>query len=326
MESAVAIASGLDLNLLRVLVALDAARNVSRAADLLGMSQSGFSTALARLREQFGDEMFIRAAGAMQPTSRAQRMLGPAREILLRVSEDILGKPVFEPTATATEFRLAMADVAEAIYLPQLLAHFAEHAPQVTVVTGLPAGDGLRQAMAAGEIDLAVGYFPDLETQQFFKQKLYMHTYACIARNGHPMGPILTLDAYQRCGHAVAATPSRSTALLDKFLARKRIERKVVLKTPHHLALPGVVAGTDLIATVPMAVAGHLADAAPIQVFPLPFLPPRFAVQQHWHRAVHKDPRTQWLRAQVHALFSASSSQWSALDEALYGRRMRARS
>ena len=94
MKSVPQIPVELDLNLLRVLVALDGTRNVSRAAEVLAMSQSGFSTALLRLRRHFGDEMFIRAAGTMQPTARAQRMLAPAREVLCRIHEDILEKPV----------------------------------------------------------------------------------------------------------------------------------------------------------------------------------------------------------------------------------------
>jgi DNA-binding transcriptional LysR family regulator len=293
----------MDLNLLRVLVALDSTRNVSRAAELLGMSQSGFSTALLRLRQQFDDELFIRTAGTMQPTARAQAMVGVASEVLARISEQILDQPGFDPATTATEFRLAMADVAELIYLPSLIRHLAGHAPLSSITTHLPAGEALREAMAAGEIDLAVGYFPDLGTQQFFKQRLYKHTYACIARRGHPLGTRLTIRAYERCGHAVAATPARSTALLDKFLAGKGIERRIVVRTPHHLVLPIVVAQSDLIATVPLAVADHLAASTEVQVLPLPFTPPSFLVQQHWHRIVHKDPRNQWLRTQVQALF-----------------------
>lgn len=303
MKSVEPIVRDMDLNLLRVLVVLDKARNVSRAAEMLGMSQSGFSTALLRLRQQFDDEMFIRIGGTMQPTARAQRMLAPASEVLLRVSEQILERPVFDPATTSTEFRLAMADVAEVIYLPALLLHLARHAPHANVTTQLPSGEKLREAMISGDIDLAVGYFPDLSTQQFFKQRLYNHSYACIARQGHPLGARLTVRAYERCGHAVAASPARSTALLDKFLSRKGIERRIVLRTPHHLALPTVVSQTDLIATVPMAVADHLAGSRDIQVLALPFVPPSFPVQQHWHRIVQKDPRNRWLRAQIQALF-----------------------
>lgn len=316
----------LDLNLLRVLVALDGTRNVSRAAEVLAMSQSGFSTALLRLRRHFGDEMFIRVAGTMQPTARAQRMVAPAREVLSRIHEDILEKPVFDPATSATEFRLAMADVAEVIYLPTLLRQLAEVAPSTVVTTELPGKDELQAGMAAGIIDLAIGYFPDLEKQQFFRQQLYTHSYACIARAGHPVGEKISMRDYERCGHAVASTPARSTTLLDSFLERHGVRRRIALRTPHHLVLPVVVAQTDLIATVPLAVASHLSARPDIQVLALPFQPPHFAVQQHWHRSVHKDPRSQWLRAQVFALFAGHSAHWAALEKSLYGRRNRAAS
>lgn len=310
----------MDLNLLRVLVALDDTRNVTRAAELLGMSQSGFSTALLRLRRQFDDELFIRRAGAMEPTARAERMLLPAREVLARVAHDILKSPEFDPATTATEFRLAMADVAEATYLPGLMKRLTEVAPNATVMTELPGKDELSGRMAAGSIDLAIGYYPDLGSQQFFRQKLYMHTYACIARVGHPLGSKLTVRSYASCGHAVAATPARSAILLDDQLARHGIRRRIVHRTPHHLVLPLVVAQTDLIATVPLAVASELSPNSGLLVLPLPFAPPRFAVQQHWHRSVHKDPRCQWLRAQVYALFAGRSGHWASLERSLYQR------
>ena len=103
-----AIDTDFDLNLLRVLVALERTRNVSRAGELLGMSQSGFSTALARLRRQCGDLLFVRTAGGMTPTPRAERMVSTAHAVLAHVSEGILGEPEFRPADSRTEIRLAM--------------------------------------------------------------------------------------------------------------------------------------------------------------------------------------------------------------------------
>ena len=318
MLSAETINNGLDLNLLRVLAALDQTRHVSRAAELLGMSQSGFSTALWRLRQQFDDELFMRADGRMQPTARAQQLLPTARRILQEVHDQILGQPQFQPAGTDTCFRLALTDVAEVIYLPTLLQHLARSAPGASVHTQLLPGDQLREAMSSGSVDLAIGYFPDLGSQQFFKQRLYTHTFACIARSGHPLAGRLDIAAYQACGHAVAASPARSTGLLEEFLARRKITRRIVAHTPHHLVLPAIIAQTDLIATVPLVVAEHQAFTSGLEIHALPFRPPKFDIQQHWHRGVHKDPRNQWLRAQVHALFGASAQRWKALELSLY--------
>ena len=318
MLSAETINNDMDLNLLRILVALDQTRHVGRAAEALGMSQSGFSTALWRLRQQFSDELFLRADGRMQPTARAQQLVPTARRILQEIHDQMLGQPQFQPEHSTTCFQLALTDVAEVIYLPALLRHFAVHAPQASVFTQLLPGDQLCEAMSNGSIDLAIGYFPDLSSAQFFKQRLYTHTFACIARKGHPLANKLDIATYQACGHAVAASPTRSTGLLEELLTRKKIARRVVVHTPHHLVLPAIIAETDLIATVPLVVAEHPAFLAGLEIHALPFSPPKFDIQQHWHRSVHKDPRNQWLRAQVHALFSASAQRWKALERSLY--------
>lgn len=315
-----------DLNLLRVLVALEQTRSVTQAAHVLEMSQSGFSTALARLRRRFDDVLFVRTPDGMTPTPRAQRMVETAQTVLARVTEGILEQPVFDPMTTRTEFRLAMADVAEIVYLPRLLRHLAVHAPHARVSSSTLEPESLQVAMTAGEIDLAVGYFPDLGVQAFFKQRLYTHTYACMLRRGHPLeGRRLTEKAYAEQGHAVVASPARSNELFERFLDRRGIQRRIVLRTPHHLSLPAIIEETDLLATVPLAAGVRFARLGGVQLVRLPFEPPSFAVQQHWHRLVHKDPRSKWLRSQIAALFNEAADEWREVETALYGVAMRRR-
>src|SRR5215217_5100047 len=109
-----------DLNLLQVVVALDATRSVTRAAQELGMSQPGLSTALARLRRHFGDPMFVRTSEGMRPTPRGMEVADEARAMLQRVNEKVLNGPRFVPEETRTEFRFAMPDVAEMTFMPTL--------------------------------------------------------------------------------------------------------------------------------------------------------------------------------------------------------------
>lgn len=309
-----------DLNLLRVLVALDETRSVTQAALALNMSQSGFSTALGRLRVAFDDALFVRSPRGMLPTPRAQGIVKIARPVLASVMESVLGPPAFDPGTMRTEFRLAMSDVAEIIYLPRLLRHLAVHAPYCSVRTSSLGTDALVSALEAGHIDLAVGYFPDLDSQAFFKQRLYTHTYACMVRHDHPIvADGLSKEVYSQLGHAVVTSPARSNEFFDKFLAEHRIARRIVLSTPHHLSLPAIVEFTDLIATVPLATGVHFARLGNVRLARLPFTPPRFAVQQHWHRLVNQDPRSRWLRSQIALLFDASSDEWRQVELALYG-------
>ena len=313
--------AGFDLNLLRVLVALDRTRNVTRAALELDMSQSGFSTALARLRRRFGDPLFVRTARGMEPTARAATMIETARHVLAEVRSGVLDQPVFEPRTARTEFRLALADVAEIVFLPRLLKHLQAVAPNVSLKSDPWRRDDLHAAMEAGHVDLAVGYFPDLGTAGIYTQRLYTHTFACMLRPGHPaLKTPLTERIYGELGHAIVTSPSRSDELFEHFLGRRRIERRVALRTPNHLSLPAIIEQTDLIATVPLATAHRHAQAGLVELARLPFDPPFFAVRQYWHRRGHHDPRVRWLQSQMSALFNDATDEWVDVERQLYGR------
>jgi len=312
--------SEFDLNLMRLLVALAQTRNVTRAARLVDMSQSGFSTALAKARRQLGDELFVHTPEGMAPTARAQRIVEVARGVLDTVRHGVLEQPQFDPGQSPGEFRLVMQEVAEVEFLPQLLARLQQTIPEIDIsCVDIEARD-LQAALAAGDVDLALGYYPDLDVQTIARQRLYQHTYACIVRRGHPvlatgLGP----REYQKLGHVVVTTAAANIGVLGRHLERLRIRRRSVVGTRHLLSLPALVAGTDLIATVPLALAERFARHEAIVVLPTPFEPPYMLAQQYWHRVFHRDPRITWLRQQVAALFNDHSDRWRQAETALYG-------
>ncbi|MCC7463213.1 MAG: LysR family transcriptional regulator [Gammaproteobacteria bacterium] len=315
-----------DLNLMRLLVALAQARHVTRAARLVGMSQSGFSTALSKARRQLGDELFVHTPEGMAPTARAQRIVEVARGVLETVRHGILEQPLFDPGQSSGEFRLVIQEVAEVEFLPQLLTRLQQANPDVSVSCADIEARDLQAALAAGEIDLALGYYPDLDVQTIARQRLYQHTYACIVRHGHPvLAGGLGVREYQSLGHVVVTTAAASLGILGRVLERLRIRRRVIVRTRHLLSLPALVAGTDLVATVPLALAARFARHEAIVVLPTPFQPPYMLAQQYWHRIFHRDPRILWLRRQVAALFNDHSDRWRKLETALYGTDARGR-
>lgn len=296
-----------DLNLLAVVVALDESRSVTRAALSLGMSQPGLSTALARLRRQFGDPMFVRTSDGMRPTPRGLAVAEEARKVLQRVSDNVLSAPRFVPVETTAEFRLAMPDVAEMTFAPHLIRAFRRLAPLATIQTSSYEPARLELAMETGHVDLALGYFPDLKSNSFFKQRLQMHGFSCIMRTGHPAAHHLTKNLYSELEHVVVDNPIRSQELVDDYLDRRRIFRQVRLRTTHYLTLPVIVAATDLVATVPTAAGQLFARLGQIELVTPPYKIPKFPIQQHWHRRYDQDPRNRWLRELVASLFGAGS-------------------
>lgn len=301
--------SDFDLNLLRVVAALDQTRHVGRAADQLGLTQSGFSTALVRLRKRLGDDLFVRTGAGMKPTPRGLVIAETARNLLQHVEQQVLGLGAFEPALATTAFKVAMSDVGEVVFAPKLVQHLAAMAPLACLQVVSPNVLPLSERLAAGEVDLAMGYYPDLERDSFFRQALFKHSYACFVRKGHPvLRKGLTTSAYQSLGHAVVTTPAKSNALLEKALQRHRIQRRVAFSSPHHLGLAATVAVTDLVATVPLGTAQDVARSGDLVVLPLPFPAPVFTLYQYWHRRTLKEPALLWLRTQVKQVLGTKPS------------------
>ncbi|WP_321847133.1 LysR family transcriptional regulator [Paraburkholderia bannensis] len=296
-----------DLNLLNVFSALQHHGHVGRAADELGMSQPSVSYALKRLREQLGDPLFVKVRHGIEPTPRALELAPVVQSILREVREHVLTAPAFEAQTAQRTFTIAMSDVGEMVFLPRILRRVAEDAPFVDVRTVSSDPKDLMTALQRSEVDLAIGYFPDLSGVDVFQQRLFRHDFVCLVRADHPvLESGLTRKAFQSLPHAVVRAEGRSQEIVEQYLRSKGIERREMLRSPHFLSIPMVVAMTDLVVTVPRAVAEVFTKFANVRAVSPPYPMPTFDLKQHWHRCQNNDPGNRWLRAIVLDLFSQS--------------------
>ena len=121
----------------------------------------------------------------------------------------------------------------------------------------------------------------------------------------------LSLDAFLAAEHAVVHAGGRSQEIFERFLERKRLRRRIVLLTPHFLSLPMIIARSDLITTVPHALALHFVRlSGDLAIAQPPFAIAGFDLKQHWHRKYHHDARSRWLRQQVAELFNDENDEW----------------
>jgi len=288
---------------------------VSIAARALSMTQPGVSNALRRLRGTYADPLFVRTSRGMEPTPGAVPLIQAGREILRLHETRMLDLAPFAPATAETEFRIALSDIGEMVFLPRILELCRRQAPQITLCAISLAPRALSEALENGTVDLALGYFPDLVSGGVFQQKLFSHGFVCLARLGHPnLGKRLSRAEFLDCGHAVVRAEGRSQEVFEQYLRRHRIQRRVVLSVPHYMSIPFVIAKSDLIVTVPLAVGVSFADVARLRLMKPPFDIPQFDIKQHWHRRAHKDARNRWLRAQIASLFKDGASEWREPD------------
>ena len=297
----------LNLDWLEVFVQIYKTQSVTRAASQLGIEQASASIALNKLRQHFDDRLFIRTAEGMVPTPRAQSIYPELFEALARI-EAARGKPAeFSPTNTAREFRICMTDISEIIILPQLINYLQKTAPGLVIEAEKISADS-RLRLASGDVDLAVGFLPNLEAG-FYQQSLFEQDFVCLAANNHPrvQGKI-TQSMFSAEGHILVTTSGTGHAIVDKILAKQKIERRVVLRVPSFLGVARIVAQTEFLVIVPRLLGKALVSQEKVQLLESPVLLPSYKVKQHWHERFNADAGSIWLRKTITSLFSGNVS------------------
>jgi DNA-binding transcriptional LysR family regulator len=294
----------LDLNLLKVLEVLFHHRNVSAAARALGVTQPSVSQSLKRLREHFGDDLFVRQGGEMSPTAAAERLRGPVMRIMTAVHSDIVPSGPFEPERSDRCFTLSLSDLGELSFLPDLMVALRKRAPRITVQSVTLPPRELRDGLIGGEIDLALGYFIEFDGDHLFSQKLFEQSFVCLVSEDHPtIRDTLSIEQFVQGEHAVIEQDGRSQEIFERRLVSLGIQRQIVLRSPHFMSIPLLIAHSDMIATVPLAVARIYTRLTRLRMLHLPFSCPSVELKQFWHRRSHTDPGTIWLRRLVAELF-----------------------
>jgi len=301
--------SRLDLNLLLVFHHLVRLGRVSQVAQTLGMSQPAVSSALGRLRQALGDELFLRTQRGMQPTPYALQLAEPVALALDSLQQALNVRASFEAATSTRHFRLAMTDVGEMYFLPVLMDAMASAAPGVTFEVASVTQTSLKEDMASGRIDLALGLLPQLQAG-FFQQALFRQPYVCLMRAGHPLATTasLTLADFAAASHVRVVAAGTGHGRVDEALERQGLQRRIRLTVPHYVALGHVLASTDLLATVPQRFAERTAQPFGLVVRPLPLNLPDAVIHQFWHRRLHRDPGGQWLRSTVAAVFGPTTA------------------
>ncbi len=294
----------LDLNLLEVFNHLLIERRVSRVALKLGVSQPAVSNALARLRKLLGDELFVRTPLGMQPTPYAEQLGQTVGQALGQIRVALQRPRHFEASRSERIFTVGMTDIGEIYFLPRLLARLREVAPGVRLSTVRNTAGRLKDDLAEGRVDLALGLLPDLQAG-FFQQRLFTQRYVCLLRRGHPLAARrLGLKEFSAAEHVVVVAAGTGHHEVDEWLQTRGVERHVRLSVPHFVAIGHILAASDLIATVPERLAQRMSEPFGLLSLKHPAALPSAAIHAFWHERFHRDPANQWLRGLVFELFA----------------------
>ena len=304
--------SKVDLNLFIVFDAIYTEANLTRAGQIVGITQPAVSNALSRLRDTFNDPLFVRTAQGMVPTPMAQYIIGPVRNALQLLRVSVQESRIFNPLQANKTFRISMTDLIEAVILPPLFQRLRRQAPAVQIESFLAKRRETTKELAAGRIDFAVDA-PLNTDPQVRHVKLLEDRYVCAMRKGHPLAKDkISLDDYLSLTHIHISSRRSGLGLVDLALGKMGIQRKIALRSQHYLMASQVMQQTDMAMTVPESFAHrHGLHAVDLPVNDVP------AQETHlyWHESTDQDPANRWMREQMIELCQQVTAHEKKLDK-----------
>ncbi len=297
----------LDLNLLRLFDTLMNEGSLTRAAEALAITQPAASHALRRLHDAVGEPLFQRAAGGMAPTARAQA-LWPRVHAALAELEQVLAPRQFDPQADRQLFRLTMPDAVAAMLAPAMVEvlqreRVLSNLRLMPLITRDP-----RELLHEGQTDLAIGHFPGVkslvdgteETPSLRHEVLHRTGFVVVMRAGHPLAEgELTLDRFAEAPQMLLSLGGRSRGAVDEVLAGLGRSRRVVLTVNQYQTAGRVLAHSDLITVLPLALMPAVGWRERLVTRPLPLQLAPLDVEMMWLARRDAEPAQRWLRELV---------------------------
>ena len=297
--------SRIDLNLLVYLDVLLREKNVTRAADQLGITQPAMSNGLRRLRDLFNDPLLIRTSEGMTPTERAAELQPLIREVLSR-TEMLVQPAEFEALHSDRVFRIMASDFAESTLIPRLLEHIRTQAPVISLDILTPS-DVTFLDVEKGKVDMAINRFDQLP-RSFHQVTLWRDNFSCLMSVNNPALQKFDLDSYLAAPHiwvsktgmgvgtGMSPRDIQKLGWVDEALADIGQQRRIRIFTRHYQVAALLARQPDLIATLPdQAAYLHRDDTLlAIRKPPFPIVP--IELKMAWSPLLQHNPGHIWLR------------------------------
>ena len=289
-----------DANLLVTLDALLVDASVTRAAERLGRSSSAISHALAKLREIFADELFVRAGQKLVPTAKALE-LAPTVHVILAGMESLLrpSKP-FDPSLASRDFAVAASEAGELILVQPLRQRLAQLAPSIHAGWMPSHREENVEALRAGRCHFVLDIeglpvqAPDIRMLKLFDDRL-----VTLARPGHPLAKRRPKARSFAAADHIEVNSLPALELIDQALAA---ECRIVARVSSMLVGLLLALNSDALLTLPVSLASILERQFGLVRIHQPFAGVAFPLRLFWHSSYDRDECHEWVRGQIGTL------------------------
>jgi DNA-binding transcriptional LysR family regulator len=289
----------IDLNLLVLLDALIAQRNVTHAAEIAHMSQPAMSRALGRLRRVLDDPILVKGTEGLVPTPKAIALQPRLKKLLADIQELVVDIP-FDPALLEGVMTLSATDHQMILLLPNLLARLSREAPKLTVKI-VPLFEMTPERLHDGTVDLVLGLFQADLLPSLNQDLLFCDRYVTLMRNGHPNYPLQSIEQFAALDHILVTALGTGRSPIDSILNQMGLHRRIALHLPSFLAAMAIASQSNLVVTLPMQIAERYASQLNLRIVEPPIELPTIQIVMIWSKVMDADPANRWLRNLVRA-------------------------
>ena len=285
--------SSFDLNLFVILNAIYTEGSLTKAAEVVGITQPAVSNALSRLRERFDDDLFIRTGSGMVPTQKTENIISDIQNALSLMQQSVNEPDTFDPKLSNRNFKLSLGDVSEGRVLPYIMNEIDKNAPFVSMGSYAYSRSDQVHALATHNLDFVVDPIIPA-SEEINSYKVFEDDFVAMYRDDHPLGKIdeVSVDDILAQRHLHVSNRKRGLHLIDVELDKIGYRREIALRCQHFLIAPRIIRSTDLV----LMGTRSFAKSHNLQFIEIPTEIPSIEYHLIWHKSDEGDGGHIWMK------------------------------
>ncbi len=291
----------IDLNLLKLIPILAEERSVTRAAERLFISQSAFSHALNRLRDELADPLFVRTSRGMEPTLRTRQLIPLIERSLANLERGLKAGNGFDPATSARTFYIGAVDYFEFLGLPRLVSRFKTMAPNVRLSVDILAEKIQHEGVESGQLDAFVGIDGLQYVPHYFNKRVWLQDrfVAITARQRQDLPEQLTLKQFLAEPQIHLPAVGSGADLIERWLSSRHLSRTLATVVQSYAVGGRVVAASGYLMCVPYLIAQELVQMLPLRILELPDGAPDMTLSILSHALYDHQADIRWLIEEI---------------------------
>lgn len=285
-----------DLNLFVVFATIFQERSLTRAAEVLHVTQPAVSASLSRLRELFDDPLFVRCHQGVQPTNLAKTLIKPIYDGLQTLEMTFQEAEQFNPATSTRTFNFSVGDLAEVLFLTPLVSAIHSNGSAIAIRNWHAPDNEVNTKLAKGEIDFAIEFF-DIDMTHLKRTQLLSDEFVCVLRKNHPaLKSEWNLATYLSLDHLHISNRTKGQGLVDRALEKLEHKRHIPVQVQHCLVAFHMLKQSNLCLTIPREFVTRCLGEKSFEMRPAPFQIPVLELWLYWHEMTDPSLAHQWVR------------------------------